>query len=56
MDLSDEEVLLEPCCFLLTYHQEQIKRKSKMLCVREIFKKEKANQKKKEMDVGAGNI
>ena len=39
MDSSDEEVLLEPSCFLLIYHQEQIKRKSKRTCVREIFKK-----------------
>ena len=38
MDLSDEEVLLEPCCFLLTHHQEQIKRKRKWTWVREIFK------------------
>ena len=37
MDLSDEEVLLESCYFLLIYHQEQIKRKRKSL--REIFKK-----------------
>ena len=27
MDLSDEKVLLESCCFLLDYYQEQIKRK-----------------------------
>ena len=40
MDLSDEEVLLESCCFLLTYHQEQIKgKKRKWKWVREIFKK-----------------
>ena len=39
MDLSDEEVLLESCCFLLTYHQEQIKRKRKWTWVREIFRK-----------------
>ena len=37
MDSSDEEVLLEPC-FLLNYHQEQIKRKRKKTWVREIFK------------------
>ena len=37
MDLSDEEELLESCCFLLTYHQEQIKIKRKRL--QEIFKK-----------------
>ena len=37
MDLSDEEVLLESCYFLLIYHQEQIKRKRKWL--REIFLK-----------------
>ena len=35
MDSSDEEVLLEFCCFLLNYHQEQIKRKRTW--VREIF-------------------
>ena len=39
MDSSDEEVLLESCCFLLNYHQEQIKRKRKKTWVREIFKK-----------------
>ena len=39
MDSSDEEVLLESCCFLLNYHQEQIKRKRKRTWVREIFKK-----------------
>ena len=39
MDLSDKEVLLESCCFLLTYYQEQIKRKRKWTWVREILKK-----------------
>ena len=39
MDSSDEEELLEPCCFLLNYHQEQIKRKRKKTWVQEIFKK-----------------
>ena len=29
MDSPDEEVLLESCCFLLNYHQEQIKEKGK---------------------------
>ena len=29
MDSSDEKVLLESCCFLLDYHQEQIKEKGK---------------------------
>ena len=29
MDLSDEDVLLQSCCFLLNYHQEQIKKKKK---------------------------
>ena len=37
MDSSNEKVLLESCCFLLDYHQEQIKRKR--IWVREIFKK-----------------
>ena len=37
MDLSDEELPLESCCFLLTYHQEQIKRKRKWTWVQEIF-------------------
>ena len=37
--LRDEEVLLESCCFLLNYHQEQIKNKRKGTWVREIFKK-----------------
>ena len=35
IDSSDEEVLLEFCCFLLNYNQEEIKR----MRVREIFKK-----------------
>ena len=39
MDLSDEKVLLNSCCFLLDNHQEQIKRKRKRTCVREILKK-----------------
>ena len=39
MDSSDEEVQLEPCCILLNYHQEQIKRKGKRTWAREIFKK-----------------
>ena len=39
MDLSHEEVLLGSCCFLLNYHQEQIKRKTKWTWVREIFRK-----------------
>ena len=39
MDASDEKVLLESCCFLLNYHQEQIKRKRKWTWVRDIFKK-----------------
>ena len=39
MDSSDEEVLLESCCFLLNYHQEQVKRKRKRTWVPEIFKK-----------------
>ena len=39
MDLSDEEVLLESFCFLLTYHQEQIKRKRKYKWVSEMFQK-----------------
>ena len=39
MDSSDKEVLLESSCFLLNYHQEQIKSKKKRLWVRvrEIF-------------------
>ena len=36
---SDEEVLLESSCFLLNYHQEQIKRKRKRAWLREIFNK-----------------
>ena len=39
MDLSDEEALLKSCCFLITYQQEQIKRKRKWTWVREILKK-----------------
>ena len=39
MDSSDKEVLLESCCFLLNYHQDQIKRKRKRTWVREIFLK-----------------
>ena len=39
MDASDEKLLLDSCCFLLNYHQEQIKRKRKWTLVREIFKK-----------------
>ena len=39
MDSSDEKVLLESCCFLLDYHQKQIKRKRKRTWVPEIFKK-----------------
>ena len=39
MDLSDKGVLLGSCCFLLNYHQEQIKRKSKMMWVQEVFLK-----------------
>ena len=39
MDSSDEDVLLESCCFLLIYHQEQIKRKRKRTWVGEIFLK-----------------
>ena len=42
MGSSDEEVLLESCCFLLNYNQEQIKRKRKRMWVQEIlFKKVK---------------
>ena len=37
IDSSDEEVLLEFCCFLLNYNREEIKRKR--MRVREIFKK-----------------
>ena len=32
-------MLLESSCFLLNYHQDQIKRKRKRTWVREIFKK-----------------
>ena len=39
MDSSDEEMLLESCCFLINYHQEKIKSKRKRTSVREIFKK-----------------
>ena len=39
MDSSDKEVQLVSCCFLLNYHQEQIKRKRKKTWVRKIFKK-----------------
>ena len=39
MRLRDEEVLLESCCFLLNYHQEQIKRRGKRTWLREIFLK-----------------
>ena len=39
MDLSDEVVLLESCCFVLTNHQEQIKRKRKWTWVWAILKK-----------------
>ena len=39
MDLSDEEVLLGSCCFLSTFHQEEIKRNKKWIWVREIFRK-----------------
>ena len=41
MDSSDEEKLLESCCFLLNYHHEQITRKGKMMWVWEIFLKRK---------------
>ena len=41
MDSSDEEVLLESCCFLFNHHQEQIKSKKKT---------------KKEKHEGTGNI
>ena len=37
MDSSDEEVLLEWCCFLLNHHQEQMKSKMKRTWVRETF-------------------
>ena len=39
MKSSDEEVLLESCCFLLNNDLEQIKRKKKRTWVREIFLK-----------------
>ena len=39
MDSSDEGVLLESSCFLLNYHQEQIKRKRKRTWIGAIFKK-----------------
>ena len=39
MDSSAEEVLLESCCFLWNYYQEQIKRKRNRTWVREMFKK-----------------
>ena len=39
MDSSGEEVLLESCCFLLNYYQEQIKRKRNRTWVWVIFKK-----------------
>ena len=39
MESSDEKVLLESCCFLLNYHQEQTKGKRKRKWVREIFRK-----------------
>ena len=39
MDSSDEEVLFESFCFLLNYHQDQIKRKRKRTWLQEIFKK-----------------
>ena len=44
MNSSDEEVLSESCCFLLNYHQEQIKRKRKRAWVWEILKKKKIEQ------------
>ena len=39
MDSSDEEVLFESFCFLLNYHQDQIKRKRKRTWLQEIFLK-----------------
>ena len=39
MDLSDEELLIESCCFRLTYRQKKIKRKRECTWVREIFLK-----------------
>ena len=44
MDSSDEEVLLESCCFLLNYYQEVIKRKRKRTWMWDIFKKEQNNE------------
>ena len=38
MDSSGEKVLLEPCCFLLDCHQEQMKRKRKRTWEWELFK------------------
>ena len=40
MDSSDEKVLLESCCLLLDYHQEQIKKKGKRRWCQKYFKKE----------------
>ena len=40
MESSDEKVLLESCCFLLDYHQEQIKKKGKRRGVVKYIKKE----------------
>ena len=39
MNSTYEEVLLASSCFLLNYHQDQIKRKTKRTWVREMFKK-----------------
>ena len=39
MDSLDKEVLLESCCFLLNYQQEQSKRKRKRTWMQEIFLK-----------------
>ena len=39
MNSSGEEVLLDSCCILLNYHQEQIRRKGKRTWVQEISKK-----------------
>ena len=44
MDSSDEEVLLEPCCFLLKYHQEEFKRKWRRTWLRETYKKKRIEQ------------
>ena len=44
MDSSAEEVLLESCCFLWNYYQEQIKRKRNRTWVREILKKKKKRE------------